>query len=74
MLFTGSGESFNVGAALESISPYNWAGLGIALCIAQSRRRRYRPLHDPAPAGLEYGYGQYSQDAPFTRYEPAKRY
>lgn len=36
MLFTGSGEAFNVGAALESISPYNWASLGIALCIGLS--------------------------------------
>lgn len=36
MLFTGSGESFNVGAALESISPYAWASTGIALCIGLS--------------------------------------
>ena len=36
MLFTGSGESFNVGAALESISPYAWASMGIALCIGLS--------------------------------------
>ncbi|RCI08463.1 hypothetical protein L249_8981 [Ophiocordyceps polyrhachis-furcata BCC 54312] len=32
-LFTGSGEAFNVGAFLESVSPYAWADLGIALCI-----------------------------------------
>ncbi|RYP00247.1 hypothetical protein DL764_006583 [Monosporascus ibericus] len=36
MLFTGSGERFNVGAFLESISPYAWADLGIALCIGLS--------------------------------------
>jgi len=36
MLLTGSGESFNVGAFLESISPYAWADLGIALCIGLS--------------------------------------
>lgn len=36
MLFTGSGESFNVGAFLESVSPYTWADLGIALCIGLS--------------------------------------
>ncbi|EFX03170.1 v-ATPase proteolipid subunit [Grosmannia clavigera kw1407] len=36
MLFTGSGEAFNVGAFLESISPYAWASMGIALCIGLS--------------------------------------
>ncbi len=36
MLFTGSGESFNVGAFLESVSPFAWADLGIALCIGLS--------------------------------------
>ncbi|KAI1435007.1 vacuolar ATP synthase subunit C [Xylaria sp. CBS 124048] len=36
MLFTGSGEAFNVGAFLESISPYAWASTGIALCIGLS--------------------------------------
>ncbi|KAI5917228.1 vacuolar ATP synthase 20 kDa proteolipid subunit [Camillea tinctor] len=36
MLFTGSGEAFNVGAFLESVSPYTWASLGIALCIGLS--------------------------------------
>ncbi|KAL4722527.1 V-type proton ATPase subunit c'' [Fusarium chlamydosporum] len=36
MLFTGSGESFDVGAFLESVSPYTWATLGIALCIGLS--------------------------------------
>jgi hypothetical protein len=36
MLFTGSGESFNVGAFLESVSPYAWADLGISLCIGLS--------------------------------------
>ncbi|KAK3390980.1 ATP synthase subunit C-domain-containing protein [Podospora didyma] len=36
MLFTGSGESFDVGAFLESVSPYAWADMGIALCIGLS--------------------------------------
>ncbi|KAI1361283.1 vacuolar ATP synthase subunit C [Xylaria arbuscula] len=36
MLFTGSGEAFNVGAFLESVSPYTWASTGIALCIGLS--------------------------------------
>ncbi|KAH7327966.1 hypothetical protein B0I35DRAFT_5465 [Stachybotrys elegans] len=36
MLFTGSGEEFNVGAFLESVSPYTWASMGIALCIGLS--------------------------------------
>ncbi|KAJ9149051.1 Vacuolar membrane ATPase-16 [Pleurostoma richardsiae] len=36
MLFTGSGESFDVGAFLESVSPYAWASLGISLCIGLS--------------------------------------
>ncbi|CRJ93503.1 hypothetical protein BN1708_009390 [Verticillium longisporum] len=36
MLFTGSGEAFNVGAFLESTSPYSWASLGVSLCIALS--------------------------------------
>ncbi|KAI0171830.1 ATP synthase subunit C-domain-containing protein [Hypoxylon sp. FL1284] len=36
MLFTGSGESFNVGAFLETVSPYVWADLGIGLCIGLS--------------------------------------
>ncbi|KAI1470697.1 ATP synthase subunit C-domain-containing protein [Daldinia caldariorum] len=36
MLFTGSGESFNVGAFLETVSPYVWADLGVGLCIGLS--------------------------------------
>jgi len=36
MLFNGEGEQFNVGAFLESISPYAWADMGIALCIGLS--------------------------------------
>lgn len=36
MLFTGSGESFNVGAAIESVSPFAWASLGIACCVGFS--------------------------------------
>lgn len=36
MLFQGEGEAFNVGAFLESISPYAWASAGIGLCIGLS--------------------------------------
>ncbi|KAG9256445.1 uncharacterized protein F5Z01DRAFT_650181 [Emericellopsis atlantica] len=36
MLFTGSGEAFNVGAFIESVSPYAWASTGVALAIALS--------------------------------------
>jgi len=35
-LFTNSGESFNIGSFLESISPHAWASLGIALNIGLS--------------------------------------
>ncbi|GLB37814.1 putative proteolipid subunit [Lyophyllum shimeji] len=36
LLFTGSGESFNVGRYLEEVNPYVWAGTGIGLCIGLS--------------------------------------
>lgn len=36
MLFTGSGESFDVGAFIENVSPVAWASLGITLCIGLS--------------------------------------
>ncbi|KAL4800335.1 ATP synthase subunit C-domain-containing protein [Aspergillus filifer] len=36
MLFHGEGEAFNVGQFLESVSPYVWANIGIALCIGLS--------------------------------------
>jgi V-type H+-transporting ATPase proteolipid subunit len=36
MLFTGNGEAFNVGAFIESISPYAWADIGIAMTIGLS--------------------------------------
>lgn len=36
MLFTGSGEAFNVGKFIESISPYAWADIGIAMTIGLS--------------------------------------
>ncbi|ODQ45547.1 hypothetical protein PICMEDRAFT_16850 [Pichia membranifaciens NRRL Y-2026] len=36
MLFNESGEAFNVGAFLESVSPYMWANLGIVSCIGFS--------------------------------------
>ncbi|KAG6873536.1 H(+)-transporting V0 sector ATPase subunit c'' [Termitomyces sp. Mi166 len=36
LLFTGSGEAFNVGRFLEETSPYAWAGTGVGLCIGLS--------------------------------------
>jgi V-type H+-transporting ATPase proteolipid subunit len=36
LLFTGSGESFNIGEFLEETSPYIWAMMGIAMCIGFS--------------------------------------
>jgi len=36
LLFTGSGEAFNVGQFLEETSPYAWASTGIGLCIGMS--------------------------------------
>jgi len=36
ILFTGTAESFNVGEAILSISPYSWASMGIGLCIGLS--------------------------------------
>ncbi|KAI0268846.1 ATP synthase subunit C-domain-containing protein [Gloeopeniophorella convolvens] len=36
LLFTGSGEAFNVGRFLEESSPYLWASTGIGLCIGLS--------------------------------------
>ncbi|GMG19423.1 unnamed protein product [Ambrosiozyma monospora] len=36
MLFNNSGEQFNVGQLLETLSPYLWANLGIASCIGFS--------------------------------------
>ncbi|ORY98668.1 ATP synthase subunit C-domain-containing protein [Syncephalastrum racemosum] len=36
MLFTGSGEAFNVGKLLEETSPYAWALTGMGLCIGLS--------------------------------------
>ncbi|KIP04220.1 hypothetical protein PHLGIDRAFT_129664 [Phlebiopsis gigantea 11061_1 CR5-6] len=56
------------GSALIGVA----ALIGTAMCIATSRRKRYRRLQDPAPGGLEYG--QYGQDAPFTQYQPNRRY
>ncbi|KAF8813914.1 hypothetical protein BYT27DRAFT_7157941 [Phlegmacium glaucopus] len=36
LLFTGSGEAFNVGQFLEESSPYAWGATGIGLCIGLS--------------------------------------
>ena len=36
LLFTGSGEAFNVGHLLQTVSPYSWALIGIGLCIGLS--------------------------------------
>lgn len=36
MLFTGSGEQFNVGKLLQETSPYAWALTGMGLCIGLS--------------------------------------
>ncbi|KAF9433556.1 H(+)-transporting V0 sector ATPase subunit c'' [Entomortierella beljakovae] len=36
MLLTGSGEQFSVGNFLMSISPHQWALLGISLCVGLS--------------------------------------
>jgi V-type H+-transporting ATPase proteolipid subunit len=36
MLFNGNGEAFNVGNFIESISPYAWADIGIAMTIGLS--------------------------------------
>ncbi|KAM6502116.1 vacuolar ATP synthase proteolipid subunit [Amanita muscaria] len=36
LLFTGSGEAFNVGRFLEESSPYAWAATGVGLCIGLS--------------------------------------
>ncbi|KAL0577458.1 V-type proton ATPase subunit c'' [Marasmius crinis-equi] len=36
LLFTGSGEAFNVGRFLEETNPYAWAATGVGLCLGFS--------------------------------------
>ncbi|KAJ8087102.1 V-type proton ATPase subunit c'' [Marasmius tenuissimus] len=36
LLFTGSGEAFNVGRFLEETNPFAWAATGIGLCLGLS--------------------------------------
>lgn len=36
LVFTGSGEAFNVGLFLEQTNPFVWATIGIGLCIGLS--------------------------------------
>ncbi|ESK89372.1 vacuolar atp synthase subunit c [Moniliophthora roreri MCA 2997] len=36
LLFTGSGEAFNVGQFLEETSPFAWAATGVGLCLGLS--------------------------------------
>ncbi|KAN0069460.1 hypothetical protein V8E54_012475 [Elaphomyces granulatus] len=36
LLFHGEGETFNVGDFLETVSPYTWATIGIAMCVGLS--------------------------------------
>jgi len=36
LLFTGSGETFNVARFLEEVNPYMWAMTGIGLCVGLS--------------------------------------
>ncbi|KAI0081265.1 acid protease [Panus rudis PR-1116 ss-1] len=43
--------------------------LAVFFCIRSGRRKRYRRLHDPAPAGLHH-----QEAPPFASYQPARRY
>ncbi|CRG83794.1 Gephyrin [Talaromyces islandicus] len=36
LLFHGEGEAFNIGQFLETVSPFTWANIGIAMCIGLS--------------------------------------
>ena len=70
---TPSGEE-SFSEKIKPYLPYIIAGcataaliliVAIVFCIRSSRRKRYRRLHDPAPAGIE---------PPFAQYKPTRRY
>ncbi|KAI8993025.1 acid protease [Trametes punicea] len=72
-------DSSSSTGGIKKFLPYIIAGsvagglilIAIALYVLFGRsRKRYRRLHDPAPAGLAGS----SDSAPFARYQPSRRY
>lgn len=47
--------------------------VGVAFCVRDSRKKKYRRLHDPAPAGMS-SHQHRTSDPPFATYQPARRY